>query len=107
MEQPVPREGETMKRKWTIGFLNETGFGAPGRNTAANNEKVGAGTDYYIPSNLSLFGHVVFGPAGTPHVHQTGAESERRPGKSTVVWATRDTYPLNNSPVARFCGPER
>jgi hypothetical protein len=36
----------------------EAGFGAAGRSDIINNEKVGAGTNDYIPTNLSLFGQV-------------------------------------------------
>jgi hypothetical protein len=41
----------------------EAGFGAAGRSDITNYEKVGAGTNDYTPTNLSLFGQVGAGLA--------------------------------------------
>ena len=82
----------------------EAGFGAAGRSDITNYEKVGAGTNDYIPTNLSLFGQVGGGLAVKPAVLQVGAKLGWRFWNGALPGATQDPYPLKNFSVALFGG---
>jgi hypothetical protein len=82
----------------------EAGFGAAGRSDMTNYEKVGAGTNDYTPTNLSLFGQVGGGLAVKLSMFQVGAKLDWRFWNGAVPGATQDPYPLKNFSVALFGG---
>ena len=82
----------------------EAGFGAAGRSDITNYEKVGAGTNDYTPTNLSLFGQVGGGLAVKLAVLQVGAKLDWRFWNGAMPGATQDPYPLKYFSVALFGG---
>jgi hypothetical protein len=82
----------------------EAGFGTAGRSDVTNYEAVGAGSNDFTPTNLSLFGQVGGGLALKLAIFQLGARFDWRFWNGAVPGTSFDPYPLKNFSVALFGG---
>ena len=82
----------------------EAGFGTAGRSDVTDYEAVGAGSNDFTPTNLSLFGQVGGGLAVKLAIFQLGARFDWRFWNGAVPGTSFDPYPLKNFSVALFGG---
>jgi hypothetical protein len=88
----------------TLDPFIEAGFGAAGRSNFTDYEAIGAGSNDYSPTNLSLFGQAGGGLALKLSIFQLGARLDWRFWNGAVPGTAFAPYPLKNFSVALFGG---